>query len=314
MACTLDLAAARRGTARRAAARRGLQPRRVAGRRRLACNTCRPALLDALGIPYTGAPTEAIFQTTHKLLAKQLLHLAGLPTPAWIVGEGRRGDQPAPADGCAGGNEANRLAGAAHAAGRPMHHQGRLGTCLARAGRRGTSSPAESGRASRERLRDAGRQSGRPCFAEQFIEGREFNLSLLGGARRAGSAALGRDRLLRLPARKTAHRGPSGEMGAGLVRVPPYAAAVRFPARGSRRCWPGCSDLARACWGLFGLRGYARVDFRVDRPAGRGSWRSTPIRASRPTPVLSPPPAGAASDFDQMIQRILDQAFLPEAS
>ena len=43
------------------------------------------ALLDALGIRYTGAPTEAIFQTTHKLLAKQLLHLAGLPTPAWIV-------------------------------------------------------------------------------------------------------------------------------------------------------------------------------------------------------------------------------------
>ena len=47
------------------------------------------ALLDALGAPYTGAPAEVIFQTTQKLLAKQLLRLAGLPTPAWV--EEKRG-------------------------------------------------------------------------------------------------------------------------------------------------------------------------------------------------------------------------------
>ncbi|MGA2034893.1 MAG: hypothetical protein ABSG68_21805, partial [Thermoguttaceae bacterium] len=56
-----------------------------------------PALLDVLNLPYTGAPTEAIFQTTHKLLAKQLLHLAGLPTPPWsVAGTGSQGsDVPA---------------------------------------------------------------------------------------------------------------------------------------------------------------------------------------------------------------------------
>ena len=49
------------------------------------------ALLDALGTPYTGAPAEVIFQTTQKLLAKQLLRLAGLPTPAWVEERARTG-------------------------------------------------------------------------------------------------------------------------------------------------------------------------------------------------------------------------------
>jgi D-alanine-D-alanine ligase len=69
--------------------------------------------------------------------------------------------------------------------------------------------------------------------------------------------------------------------------------------------------LATACWRLFGLRGYARVDFRVDRQ-GR-PW----ILEVNANPCLSPD-AGfiAAADraglsFEAMIQRILDQALLP---
>ena len=44
-----------------------------------------PAVLDAMGLPYAGSRTEALFLTTHKLLAKQRMREAGLPTPAWIV-------------------------------------------------------------------------------------------------------------------------------------------------------------------------------------------------------------------------------------
>ena len=36
-----------------------------------------PALLDALGIPYTGVPTEAMFVTSNKLLTKRRLGSAG---------------------------------------------------------------------------------------------------------------------------------------------------------------------------------------------------------------------------------------------
>ena len=46
------------------------------------------ALLDALGLPYTGNSTDALFTTNHKLLAKRMMQLAGLPTPHWLSEHG----------------------------------------------------------------------------------------------------------------------------------------------------------------------------------------------------------------------------------
>ncbi|HWR92291.1 MAG TPA: D-alanine--D-alanine ligase, partial [Desulfobacterales bacterium] len=43
-----------------------------------------PSLLDTMGLAYTGACTEAIQLTSHKLLAKDRLRALGLPTPDWI--------------------------------------------------------------------------------------------------------------------------------------------------------------------------------------------------------------------------------------
>ncbi len=44
-----------------------------------------PALLDTLQLPYTGAGTEAMMLTSNKVLAKQWLAAAGLPTPPWFT-------------------------------------------------------------------------------------------------------------------------------------------------------------------------------------------------------------------------------------
>src|SRR5215813_12490129 len=44
-----------------------------------------PALLDAVGLRYTGSATEAIFLTSHKPLAKQAMKAAGIPTPPWVA-------------------------------------------------------------------------------------------------------------------------------------------------------------------------------------------------------------------------------------
>ena len=42
------------------------------------------ALLDALKLPYTGARTEAMFLTSNKLVAKEYLRAAQIPTPEWF--------------------------------------------------------------------------------------------------------------------------------------------------------------------------------------------------------------------------------------
>src|SRR3974377_1003246 len=44
-------------------------------------------LLDVAGVPYTGSPTETLLLTNHKLLTKERLAFAGLPTPDWIADE-----------------------------------------------------------------------------------------------------------------------------------------------------------------------------------------------------------------------------------
>ncbi len=80
---TLDLADARRQL-------EALRPRlvfnlveSVAGSGRL--SLLGPALLEELALPYTGNPYTTLFLTSHKLLTKQQLRAASLPTPAWLT-------------------------------------------------------------------------------------------------------------------------------------------------------------------------------------------------------------------------------------
>ncbi len=293
MPCTLDLAAARRDL--------------LAGQPAAVFNLMESldgadslqyvpaALLDALGIRYTGAPTEAIFQTTHKLLAKQLLHLAGLPTPAWIVGEGTE-EATSP-------TQAHRL--------RPVGNEGEAAwhgppmppdaPCIIKAvwehASRGLDEgnlvAADEREGLGERLHEHQARSGRPCFAEQFIEGREFNLSLLGGG--AGPEVLpsaeidfsafppGKPRIVGHRAKWEQDSLSSTIRRGGSISRPRM-----------RSCWPACRTWPGPAGGCSACGVTPGSISGSIWPASRGSWKSTPIRACRPTPVLSPPPAAAA--------------------
>ena len=215
-------------------------------------------LLDALGWPYTGAPTEAIFQTTHKLLAKQLLHLAGLPTPSWLA---RCEADNNPAGICLG--RAAAVLPSRPALSRPFGNMPRAAWttrtwwppptwtgCLIGCANRscGADSPGLPSNSSR------GGSSTCRCWA----------------ATPGQRCCPARNRLLRLPARETTHRRPSGEMAGRLLRVSPYAATVRLLA--GRRKAPeaiaapgqGVLEAVRAAWicsGRFPRRpGRAAVD------------------------------------------------------
>ncbi len=312
MPCTLDLAAVRRDLIGRQPAVVFNLVESVDGADSL--QYLPTALLDAMSIRYTGAPTEAIFQTTHKLLAKQLMHLAGLPTPAWLVW----GSEP----------EASASGWKAETAwqGPPMPPDA---PCILKAVWEHASRGLDEGsivaadrRASLpDRLQQHYRRSGRPCFAEQFIEGREFNLSVLGGGDDGDSNTGGGDGPEVLPCAEI----DFSAFPAGKPRIVGHRAKWEqdsfefhhtprrfdFPP-GDQPLLAQLQDLARACWRLFGLRGYARVDFRVDRDAR--PW----ILEVNANPCLSPD-AGfvAATDriglsYDQTIRRILDSALLPD--
>jgi len=262
------------------------------------------AVLDTLGIPYCGSSTESLFLTTHKTLAKQRMRQAGLLTPEWIESSaiGR------PPDAWLANSQASVIGKSSWII-KGVWDQGS----------RGMDDDAvvrNVGLAElRERLCQRAARSGRPCFAEQFIEGREFNLSVL--------------------AENVAHLSPHVLPGGHQTLPPAEIVFSDFPpdkprivghrakgqtdsfeCRHTNRCFDFPSsddpllarlgDLAHQCWMLFNLRGWARVDFRVD--AAGEPW----ILEVNANPCISPDAGFAAAlerasiPYEESVRRILE--------
>jgi D-alanine-D-alanine ligase len=251
-----------------------------------------PFLLDALRIPYTGCGAEAILLTSNKVLAKDRLVAAGLPTPAWIG--------PFP-----GGPP--RLS-------RPPAKPG-PGRWIVKSvwehASIGLDETAElvfdesDGLASK--IGGLSSRFGGACFAERFIEGREFNLSLIAGH--------GGPEVLR-PAEILFEGFPPGALRIVGYRAKWDESSYEYHHTPRRFDFPpqdaGLLEelrrLALGCWQAFGLRGYARVDFRVD--AAGSPW----ILEVNTNPCLSPDAGFAAAleasgmTYHQGIQNIIADA------
>lgn len=245
-----------------------------------------PALLDRIGVPYTGNRTAAVFLTSGKLLAKQWLARAGLPTPPWrTLGELRAGaalDAPL-------------------AIVKSVWEHGSVG--LDEDAVLEAASASDLVRAIEARLRSFLGDG----FAETYVDGREFNLALL--------EADGAPEVL--PPAEIRFEG----YGAGKRKVVGYRAKwdeASFEFRNTPRRFDFAArdasllaelrGLALEAWKLFGLQGYARVDFRVDG-AGR-PW----ILEINTNPCLSPDAGYAAAlaraglDLPAAVARLLSAA------
>lgn len=201
-----------------------------------------PAVLDALSLPYTGSPTRAIFLTSNKLAAKRRLKTAGLPTPPWYA----RGDE-----------WEGRSAPEGPWIIKSVWEHASIGLCD------DSILHVTDHRRLRIELENRRGRLGGEAFAERYIDGREFNLSLL---ERKGDVSI-------LPPAEILFT----DYPAGKPRIVGYRAkwddrAFEYHNTPRRFNFPAedagliekLKILSRSCWDLFGLRGYARVDFRVD--------------------------------------------------
>jgi len=243
-----------------------------------------PSLLASLGLPFTGAPAEAILLTSQKLLAKRMMKADGIDTPAWAAGrEASAGDPGFPPPFIV----------------KSIWEHASVGMEDSSVARDLPGLRAElSRRAPREGLGG--------LFVECFVDGREFNIALLGGG-------ASRDPQVLPPAEMQFLGYPEGK-----PRVVGYRAKWlddSFEAASTVRRFdlpPGdgpllarMSAVARSCWQLFGLRGYARVDFRVDS-TGR-PW----VLEVNANPCISPGAGFAAAagraglSIDAVVARII---------
>lgn len=195
-----------------------------------------PALLEHHDLIYTGADAVAWRMLLSKAVVKDRLRAAGLPTPGWSLdgdglGDCRRVIVKSLTEHASFGIDAMSIVPAARAGQEIALRQARFGGTF---------------------------------FAEAFIEGREFNISLIQG--QAGPVVL-----------------PSAEIvfvdfPADRPRIVDYAAKWDTDSdvfASTPRTFDFASDdtpmleqlrdLSVDVWRLFDLRGYARVDFRIDR-------------------------------------------------
>jgi D-alanine-D-alanine ligase len=244
-----------------------------------------PSVMDALDIPYTGAKTDAMFLTSNKVLAKKILAAEALPTPRLFLADENN-------DAFAEGSYIVKAIW--------EHASSWLDDS--------SIVHVRDGNDLRQVIMSQHKKLRVPCFAEPFIEGREFNLSLLAGNKG----------LEVLPPAEIQFQGyPPGK-----AKVVDYRAKWvedSFEYRHTPRCFDfpkedawllqQLTDLAMRCWEVFVLRGYARVDFRVDK--NNVAW----ILEVNANPCLSPDGGFAAAvhqaglTFNQAIERIVKDSF-----
>jgi D-alanine-D-alanine ligase len=197
-----------------------------------------PALLECLGLPFTGVPADGMYLTTAKLIAKVWMRAHDIATPDWCSD-----DRAAAADPSTPWIV------------KSVWEDASLGL--------DDESVVRGGKPVSLRLAASRARWGGDWFAERFVEGREINVSLI--------ASQGAPQVL--PPAEIYFR----DFPAGKPQV------VGYPAKWDESSFEYCNTvrqfvderqepslceslrgIAARCWEIFRLRGYARVDFRVD--------------------------------------------------
>jgi D-alanine-D-alanine ligase len=241
-----------------------------------------PGTLARIGLPYTGADERALTVTGDKPRAKAMLREAGLPTSDW--------GEPPDFDGV--NEDATLIVKSA------------LEDCSLGLD---DASVVRGIAAARARAELCTRKYGGRWFAESYIDGREFNIAVLGSANGP----------IVLPLAEMTFQ----EWQSGRPRIVGYKAKWDDDSFESTRTVRGFGiededpilagrlrALAEAAWNLFALTGYARVDFRVNA-------KNEPlILEINPNPCLSPDAGFAAAaeragiSYPELIERIVRAA------
>ncbi len=245
--------------------------------------TLAPALLESLGLAYTGNRLEATFLTSNKVAAKRALQAAGLPTPTWL--------------GPAQAADPRGWPGAWIVKSRWEHASlGLEDDALVDGGPPGALALALAHRAP---------LLGLDCFAEAFVVGREFNLSLIAGQRGPEVLPPAEIDFSAFPPGKPRLVGYRAKWEPDSFEYRHTPRRFDFPEE-DQGLLESLQRLALDCWRLFGLEGYARVDFRVD---DRGQpW----VLEVNTNPCLSPDAGFAAAaaraglDMPALVDRLLE--------
>jgi len=192
-----------------------------------------PALLNMYSIPYSGNPLEALFITTNKTLASKIMKDAGINNPASYKPSQYKSLKP----------------GRKYIV-KPIWEDGSMGIT------KESVFVCESGYEEKLKSLDDSH-----WFIEDFIDGREFNISILAGNN--GPEVMPPAEIVFVNYDENRPRIIDFKAKWGMESFE-YINTVRDFPRLNSNLAQNLKETALRCWYLFGLKGYARVDVRTD--------------------------------------------------
>ncbi len=194
------------------------------------------AIYHFLEIPFTGSPLIPLFFAANKIRAKMEMKRLGIPTPDWIELD-----------------KLHRINPAKNYILKPIWEEGSVGLdehCIFKGD--DTAFILEIGHKNKDYY-----------FVEEFIEGREFNISIIAGPNGPEVLPFAEMTFLNFPEGKPKIMGYTAKWKEDSFE---YLNTRRtFEIEGfQQKAKKRMVQICKKCWVEMGLKGYVRLDFRID--------------------------------------------------
>jgi D-alanine-D-alanine ligase len=193
-----------------------------------------PAIMDCFNYKYSGNSTNSLFVTTNKLLTKKVLSEAGLRTPDWYIF-----------------SDLNCLYEDKNYIIKPIREDASIGI-----EEKSIIDISEVKKLNKSKLNKL-----RGSFIEEYIDGREFNVSILSDNGEPIVLPIAEIDFVDFPDDKPKIVGYDAKWNESSFE---YSNTVRKFNTIDNSLVQQLKSIAKQCWYLFDLKGYARIDFRVN--------------------------------------------------
>jgi D-alanine-D-alanine ligase len=197
-------------------------------------------LFEYLNIPFTGSGSEAMSLTSSKVLCKQILSFHNIPTPPWqsvssIIDEGLKLNAPCII--------------------KPINEEASVDIT--------DTSVFHEKENLLKKIDTIPPDKKKNYFVERFMNGREFNISLISDGNEVKVLPPAEILFKDYPPDKPRIVGYEAKWIADSFEYSHTPRTFEF-SREDETLLSSILSISKRCWDAFGLKGYARVDFRTD--------------------------------------------------
>lgn len=193
------------------------------------------AILTHLNIPFSGNPLVPLFFAANKVLAKEQLTKLGIKTPAWVTLDNLKALK----------KDKKYIL-------KPIWEEGSLGL----------DEDCVFDGSDKNFIRGIATKNKNYFFIEEFIEGREFNVSVMGTPKGPVVLPIAEMTFLKYPEGKPKIMGYTAKWKEDSFEYSHTLRTFDLPAT-DKKLKSEIEAICKKCWNSFGFKGYVRVDFRM---------------------------------------------------